>query len=391
MHVLVQSDKLNREVGKLGPTDGNLEEGWKSIWHGRDPVRANDGKGVATISIPPSGAVVGKVAKVLLILNSTSVTGWNEIDAVGLLNGQTGQVQWASDAKASSWFGEQAPHGLPGGAVPSLPLAPVVMDFIDVPIKLPVAISTDQPAWHPSQAAGAPNVHEPGDNPKAWASATPDGQKEWLELTYDPPVLAASMAIYESYNPGAITEVQIEEVDPIADALPAGEGGFRTLMKGNQLYKQGRNGLGITLVTVKTNIRPIRRVRLLIDSPAHQGWNEIDAVGLLSTTGEMHWAKEAKASSWFGESGAMSGGGQLSAVNIDVSIDKTIFGGVEVRDVADLVIAPPPVVPVVQEEVEPRRRGCTGGRITGDGCDREGPQRSRHRNRCEGSHQRRRP
>jgi beta-lactamase regulating signal transducer with metallopeptidase domain/biopolymer transport protein ExbD len=319
------------------------------VWDAPDPVRVRDNKGVALVVLPNE---LEAIKSVRIQLDSKAVAGWNEIDAVGLLNNQTGQVQWASDAKASSWFGEQASHALQFRAVRDLPVASNEVDLIDVPVKLPPGNSPERPNWHPSQATGAPDIHEPGDNPKAWASATPDDQKEWLELTYDPPVLAASMAIYESYNPGAISEVQIEEVDPIADALPAGEGGFRTLMKGNQLYKQGRNGLGITLVTVKTNIRPIRRVRLLIDSPAHQGWNEIDAVGLLSTIGEMHWAKEAKASSWFGESGAMGAGGILSPIERHVSSDKTALGGVEVRDVADLVIAPPPTVQVIQEEVE---------------------------------------
>jgi beta-lactamase regulating signal transducer with metallopeptidase domain/biopolymer transport protein ExbD len=279
---------------------------FKSVWKGRDSVQIENGKGVAAIPVP---AGTGKICRVRLTLDSPAVAGWNELDAVGLLNNASGQVQWASDAKASSWFGEQgmtgtiSEGGIGNALVPSPIFAP---QYIDVPIVSASEVGgeweSSTPGWHPAQATGVPNVKQAGDNPKAWASATPDGQQEWLELTFDPPVLASSMSIYESYNPGAITEVQIEEVAPIANALPPGEGGFRTLMKGSQLYKQGRNGLGITMVNVKTNIRPIRRVRLLIDSPAHQGWNEIDAVGLLSTTGEMHWAKAAKASSWFGES-----------------------------------------------------------------------------------------
>jgi hypothetical protein len=194
-------------------------------------------------------------------------------------------------------------------------------------------------SWAPDQATWRPNVDRPGDDPQAWASATPDGQKEWLEVSYDPPVLASSLSVYESYNPGAITEVQIEEVDPIADALPAAKDGFRTLAKGNQLDKQSRNGLGITVVTVKTNIRPIRRVRLLIDSPSVPGWNEIDAVGLLSTTGEMHWAKEANASSWFGDSVAMRGLTPRATL-VPATPQKTVLGGVEVRDVSDLIVHP---------------------------------------------------
>jgi beta-lactamase regulating signal transducer with metallopeptidase domain len=285
--------------------------GWRSIWTGRDPVKQVDGKGIAAIPVP---AGIGSISKVRLTLDSPAVPGWNEIDAVGLLDSGNGQVRWASDAVASSWFGEQGPGAIIPGGIPQpvFPQPPTGERVFDAPTGFPIDIGggweSSTPGWHPSQATGAPNVREASDDPKAWASATPDGRKEWLELTYDPPVLASSLSIYESCNPGAISEVLIEEVDPIAEALPAGKDGFRTLAKGNQLYKQGRNGLGITMVTVKTNIRPIRRVRLLLDSPAAPGWNEIDAVGLLSTTGEMHWAKEAKASSWFGEGQAASGG-----------------------------------------------------------------------------------
>src|SRR5438445_7628810 len=43
-------------------------------------------------------------------------------------------------------------------------------------------------AWGPEQATGEPNVPTAADDGRAWASRTPDGQDEWLELGYETPV-----------------------------------------------------------------------------------------------------------------------------------------------------------------------------------------------------------
>ena len=48
-----------------------------------------------------------------------------------------------------------------------------------------------------------------GDIGTAWASLTPDGQREWLELTYAEPVKAVEVYVYETYNPGAIDKVTL--------------------------------------------------------------------------------------------------------------------------------------------------------------------------------------
>lgn len=302
-HVLVQQDYVRSRGGRSGPilADGSLEDGWRSIWPGRDSVRAADKKGVATIQIPPTVRNTGRVAKVLLFLDSSSVPGWNEIDAVGLLDAETGQVQWASDAKASSWFGQLTLQGIsqdtgfPDSLLSNAPgTAANPLQFTGLPI-------IQSPNWSAAQATGAPNVHQAGDDTRAWASATQDGQKEWLELTYEPPALASAIVVYESFNPGAVSEVHIEEVDPDPSALPASSDSFRVLWKDAPWGVQNRNGLGVNWFPVKTNIKAVRKVRLLIDSPKVPGWNEIDAVGLLTLQGQMQWAAGAKASSEYGQ------------------------------------------------------------------------------------------
>src|SRR4051812_16997111 len=44
--------------------------------------------------------------------------------------------------------------------------------------------------WGPEQVTGEPDTPAAGDQTTAWASATPDGADEWLELEYAAPVLA---------------------------------------------------------------------------------------------------------------------------------------------------------------------------------------------------------
>src|SRR5688572_24719696 len=62
--------------------------------------------------------------------------------------------------------------------------------------------------WGPEQATGAPNTAVAGDHETAWASATPDGQDEWLLLDYGDPVKQVNaVLVHETYNPGAVNRI----------------------------------------------------------------------------------------------------------------------------------------------------------------------------------------
>ena len=69
--------------------------------------------------------------------------------------------------------------------------------------------SRNDRAWAPGQATGPPNTGEAGDFPTAWASATPDGQDEWLDLRYASPIRATTITVCETYNPGALEAVSV--------------------------------------------------------------------------------------------------------------------------------------------------------------------------------------
>lgn len=147
-------------------------------------------------------------------------------------------------------------------------------------------------AWGPEQATGAPNTWpNSGDLTTAWASATPDGQREWLELTYKDATRPAAVLVYETYNPGAVDRVtgydaNGKEVDLWSGADPTPAGSEK----------------GISVIPVHPDF-DLTRIRIYLDSPKVPGWNEIDAVGLLDTTGTTHWAASATASSTYADQG----------------------------------------------------------------------------------------
>lgn len=146
--------------------------------------------------------------------------------------------------------------------------------------------------WGAEQATGKPNTETLGDMPTAWASASPDGQAEWLLLEYATPMQPTGIKIYESFNPGAISRVTAFTLD--GQEVELWKGADPTLGLGN---------IGIFTLQLKTNFQT-NRIKLYVDSPAVPGWNEIDAVGLVDTAKKVYWATTAAASSTFGEAPA---------------------------------------------------------------------------------------
>src|SRR5262245_15359168 len=80
------------------------------VWKGQDPTPVGSGKGISVIPIKANF----KTNRVKLYINSRTVGGWNEIDAVGLRC--RGRTLWASAADASSTYAQM------------MPVAPVVPD-----------------------------------------------------------------------------------------------------------------------------------------------------------------------------------------------------------------------------------------------------------------------
>jgi hypothetical protein len=139
-------------------------------------------------------------------------------------------------------------------------------------------------AWDVSQATGPPNTKGAGDIPTAWASASQDGQAEWLMLEYDSPVATKAIVIHETFNPGAVTKV----------TSVSRWGTEKVLWEGTDPTPVTA-GSGVSRIPLASEVRT-GRIKVYIDSPAVPGWNEIDAVGLEDASGEITWATEASAS-----------------------------------------------------------------------------------------------
>ncbi len=143
--------------------------------------------------------------------------------------------------------------------------------------------------WGPEQSTGEPDTPEAGDFGTAWASKTPDEQDERLLLEYAEPVVPASIKIYETYNPGAVNKVSIFTL----------EGKEVTVWKGDDPTAVG-SGKGVSEIPIKVKFKT-NLIKIYLNSPDVQGWNEIDAVGLVDSSGKTQWATAAEASSTYAQ------------------------------------------------------------------------------------------
>lgn len=142
-------------------------------------------------------------------------------------------TQWAIDAKASSQYGSNR--------------------------------------WSALQMTGAPNTYpQHGDKDTAWAPSYANSGMEWVELTYPEAVVVDRIDIYETYNPGAITKVELIDASGTSHLVWQGKAVALTPTQARVFQVQNQ--------TVRI---PSNKVRITLETDKVSGWNEIDAVGLL--------------------------------------------------------------------------------------------------------------
>lgn len=122
--------------------------------------------------------------------------------------------------------------------------------------------------WSAARALGAPDVYPAGgDQVNAWASLGADDRIEHLELGLERPTRLQAVEIFETFNPGAVSQVEL-----------IGQSGARTVVHRGAAAAPGTPSHRRRLDFACT-AEPIVAVRVTIDSPRVAGWNEIDAVG----------------------------------------------------------------------------------------------------------------
>ncbi len=225
-------------------------------WEGEDPTPRDKSKGISVIPIKLDFAV----RKIKLYLDSPAVPDWNEIDAVGVED-TDGEKHWAMKVTSSTTYAN---------------------------LSTPTA-SNGNRSWGPEQVKGEPDTPAAGDFTTAWASATADGQKEWLICEYETAQRTAEVVVHETYNPGAVYKITVFDKDDKEEVAWEGEDPTPR--------DQPR---GVSVFPIKMDF-DFKRIKIYIDSPAVQGWNEIDAVGLRDAKDKTQWAKNVFASTTYAQ------------------------------------------------------------------------------------------
>ncbi len=123
-------------------------------------------------------------------------------------------------------------------------------------------------SWSAMQATGTPDVEAYLDDSRAWTSANSDGTIEWLALGYAQAVVPVAVEIVETYNNGAV--VQVEAFDGSSDA-------WVTLWAGED--PSPPDVIAAFSPPLASVDFATHRLRITLGDIV-PGWNEIDAVQL---------------------------------------------------------------------------------------------------------------
>ena len=150
---------------------------------------------------------------------------------------------------------------------------------IELPEEIPGALSQwavaasassqyGSDAYSANQATGEPDTPECGDIRTAWASANSSGI-DWLRVEYETPVIPVRIAIYETYNPGAI--VKVETVNENGEATTVYQAEAAPVEDCPRVLE----------VQALGTFEAVNAVVISLDQSNHTGWDEIDAVELV--------------------------------------------------------------------------------------------------------------
>ena len=140
-------------------------------------------------------------------------------------------------------------------------------EFVQWAARATASSEYSSTGWSALQATGEPDTYPShGDIRTAWASLEEDAGIEWLDLEYEVPVRISRIEIYETYNPGAITGIEIYD-----------QNGGRQLAWEESM--EPARTARISPIEIDADF-PSDRIRIILDTRRVSGWNEIDAVAL---------------------------------------------------------------------------------------------------------------
>jgi hypothetical protein len=138
-----------------------------------------------------------------------------------------------------------------------------------------VDVSTQYSAtsWSAQQALGQPDVFPAsGDDRKAWASLSADGQKEFITVRFAEVTQIAAATIVETFNPGAVGRV----------VAIASNGEETVLYTGAPLDLDSVQAQPSRMLQIGGGCTPfaVAALRVELASQIVSGWNEIDAIAV---------------------------------------------------------------------------------------------------------------
>jgi hypothetical protein len=208
----------------------------------------------------------------------------------------------------------QSPSGSPSAAAPTLAYGPLLdrMQLLETTVLRGLGYSFDAPpepavvdallqrpfagprhrhgpqppAYSPEQLLGPPDSQAGASSPSAWCSLEPDGGFEWIEAHFEARDTPRAVLVRETSAPGAVVQIEAQDAAGQYKVIWAGE-------------PSPMRRPGDFVIQLSQDAFPTRALRLTLDSAAVPGWNEIDAVGLITGSG-IHWAASASTSSVWG-------------------------------------------------------------------------------------------
>jgi hypothetical protein len=123
--------------------------------------------------------------------------------------------------------------------------------------------------WAASQATGEPDTDGCGDYTTAWAAEGYD-TVEWIELSYDFPVLPTEVNIVQTYNPNQVVSVELLD----------GWGTYHTIYTGEPEDMSDECPYTLSIPVEDADYQAVA-VKITLDQSVLETWNEIDAVELV--------------------------------------------------------------------------------------------------------------
>lgn len=121
--------------------------------------------------------------------------------------------------------------------------------------------------WSAARVLGAPDAAPGSDDPNAWASLGADDRVEWIEVGLAQPRRLSAVQVFESYNPGAVSRVE----------LITTSGAHVVAFAGGPM-RMGETA-NMRMFELACTDEPIAAIHVTVDSMAVSGWNELDAIG----------------------------------------------------------------------------------------------------------------